>query len=77
MPVIHRIGSVSIRIYADDHRPPHFHIASPEFEVIVRLSDLTVIAGRAPQRALAPAMAWARQNRQLLAAKWNELNERG
>jgi len=77
MPVIHRIGSVSIRIYADDHRPPHFHIASPEFEVIVRLSDLTVIAGRAPHAALAPAMAWARQNRQLLAAKWNELNERG
>ncbi len=77
MPVIHRIGRISIRIYADDHRPPHFHIASPEFEVIVRIADLAVIAGQAPQRAIAPAIAWARKNRQMLAARWNELNARG
>jgi hypothetical protein len=25
MPTLQRFGTVSIRIYADDHRPPHFH----------------------------------------------------
>jgi len=29
----------------DDHHPPHFHIVGPEFQVLVRISDLTVIAG--------------------------------
>jgi hypothetical protein len=32
-------------MYADDHHPPHFHIVGPEFQVLVRISDLTVIAG--------------------------------
>ena len=29
MPVLQRFGSVSVRMYADDHRPPHFHIVAP------------------------------------------------
>ena len=47
MPTLHRFGAVSVRMYADDHRPPHFHIVAPDFQVLVRISDLTVIAGEA------------------------------
>ena len=49
MPTVHRVGASSVRMYADDHRPPHFHIAVPDFQVLVRISDLTVIAGDAPR----------------------------
>ena len=51
MPTLQRFGAVSVRMYADDHRPPHFHIVAPDFQVLVRISDLTVIAGeaRSPQ----------------------------
>jgi len=44
-----RFGSVSVRMYADDHRPPHFHIVAPDFHLLVRISDLTVIGGEARQ----------------------------
>jgi hypothetical protein len=47
MPTIQRFGAVIVRMYADDHAPPHFHIEAPDFEVLVRISDLTVIAGEA------------------------------
>jgi hypothetical protein len=47
MPTLHRVGAASVRMYADDHRPPHFHIVAPDFQVLVRISDLTVIAGDA------------------------------
>jgi Domain of unknown function (DUF4160) len=77
MPTIQRFGSVSVRLYADDHRPPHFHIVGPDFQVLVRLSDLTVIAGEARANQMAAAMAWARTHREELARKWAELNERG
>lgn len=77
MPTIQRFGSVSVRMYADDHRPPHFHIVGPDFQVLVRLSDLTVIAGEARANQIAEAMAWARAHREELALKWAELNERG
>ena len=59
MPTIQRFGSASVRIYADDHRPPHFHIVGTDFQVLVRISDLAVIAGEARQDQIAEAMKWA------------------
>ncbi len=77
MPTLHRFAAVSIRMYADDHRPPHFHIVAPDFQVLVRISDMTVIAGEARPAQIAEAMAWANAHRENLALKWAELNERG
>jgi hypothetical protein len=45
--------------------------------VLVRLSDLTVIAGEARPAQIAEVIAWARANRETLALKWVELTERG
>jgi hypothetical protein len=73
---LQRFGSVSVRMYADDHRPPHFHIVAPDFQVLVRISDLTVIAGEARPSEIAEALAWARGHRDVLALRWAELNER-
>ena len=77
MPVLQRFGAVSVCMYADDHHPPHFHIVAPEFQVLVRISDLTVIAGEALPAQIAQALAWAQTHREMLALKWAELNERG
>ena len=76
MPTLQQFGAVSIRMYADDHRPPHFHIVGPDFQIVVRIADLTVIAGTARRRQIAEAMAWAIQHREMLALKWVELTER-
>jgi hypothetical protein len=76
MPTLQRFGSITVRLYADDHRPPHFHIVAPEFQVLVRISDLAVIAGEARPDQIAEALAWAQTHRQVLADKWAELNER-
>lgn len=77
MPTLHRLGAVSVRMYADDHRPPHFHIVARDFQVLVRISDLAVIAGEARPAQIAEAIAWARAHRESLALTWAELNERG
>jgi Domain of unknown function (DUF4160) len=77
MPTLRRFGAVSVRMYADDHRPPHFHIVAPDFQVLVRISDLTVIAGDARPAQIAEVIAWAQARRESLVLKWAELNERG
>ena len=77
MPTLQRFGSASVRMYADDHHPPHFHIVGPDFQVLVRISDLALIEGEARTSQIAEAMEWARTNRELLSVKWTELNERG
>jgi hypothetical protein len=76
MPTLYRFGSVSIRIFADDQRPPHVHIVSAEFHVLVRISDWAVIAGEARPTQIAEAMAWIEARQAFLALAWAKLNER-
>ena len=76
MPTLQRFGRVSIRMYADDHRPPHFHIVGPDFQVMVAIADLAIIGGTARRGQIAEAMAWAGAHREMLAQKWVELTER-
>ena len=77
MPTPQRFGTASLRMCADDHRPPHFHVVGPDFQVLVRIADLAVIAGEARPVQIAAALAWAAGHREALALKWAELNERG
>jgi len=77
MPTLQRFGTVSVRMYADDHHPPHFHVVGPDFQVMARISDLAVIAGGARPAQIKDAMKWAAAHRELLASMWTQLNERG
>jgi hypothetical protein len=63
-------------MYADDHLPPHFHILGPDFAVLVGLAELEILAGGARMDDIAEALDWAADNREFLASKWSELNER-
>ncbi len=76
MPTLYRFGSLSIRMFADDQRPPHFHVVSAEFHVLVRISDWAVIAGEARPSQIAEAMAWAESRQAMLALAWAKLNQR-
>ena len=76
MPVLQRFRSVSVRMYADDHRPPHFHIVAPDFQVLVRIADFEIIVGNARAVDLAEALIWAKANQSLLMQRWKDLNER-
>jgi len=77
MPTLQRFGAIVVRMYADDHAPPHFHIEAPDFEVLVRISDFAIIAGEARPGQIAEVLRWAETERPILALKWAELNERG
>lgn len=76
MPTIVRLGNVLIRMFADDHNPPHFHAVTPDGEALVLLSDLSVAAGMIDRRSLEVAVKWATMNRRVLDDEWTRLNER-
>lgn len=75
MPTIRRFADCKIAIYADDHRPPHFHIEGRGFRAVVEIETMAVRAGSIHKAV--EAMAWAAQNRDLLRAEWVRLNRRG
>ena len=73
MPTLARFGSVTVRMFAADHNPPHIHLDSPDGKVLVEIGTWRVMAGRW-HRDLAEALAWTRRNEALLRARWMELN---
>ncbi len=75
MPTVARLGNILIRLYAEDHVPPHFHVVTPDGEVMVRIADLQVHAGSIDRKSLRVAIEWAMQNIDLLNAEWRRLND--
>ena len=76
MPEIIRFARSVIRMYADDHRPPHFHILGPDFAVMVDIHTLEVISGDARSKDISEALAWAKKHKHTLEQLWQDLNVR-
>ena len=72
---IHEEGNWKIKIYPDDHLPPHFHVISSDGKWTVRISDFTT-KGRGNAKTLNNALRWARPRRADLQNAWTQLNER-
>lgn len=73
MGKLHQIGKVIIRVYTNDHLPPHFHVIAPDFEALVEIETMSVLRESLP-KAAREALAWAVTNRAAVAAGWNRIN---
>ena len=70
MPTICRVAGVLIRMYFDDHPPPHFHASYGDDEAKYLL-DGTVIHGWIPPAKDRAVRPWARRHRSELEECWN------
>ncbi len=52
MPEISRFFGIIIRMYWNDHEPPHFHAIYGDFEALIEIETLAVFRGELPRRAL-------------------------
>ena len=59
MPSISNFYGIIIWIYWKDHNPPHFHAQYGEYEILIKIEDLSVYAGSLPSRAFGLVMEWA------------------
>jgi hypothetical protein len=70
MPEISRFFGIVIRMYVNDHFPPHFHAVYGEFEALINIETLAVYRGDLPRRALALVHEWAEQHRDEIRDDW-------
>jgi hypothetical protein len=59
MPEVSRFYGIVIKIFYDDHNPPHFHADYGEYEVLVSINTLAIMGGRLPARAFGMVAEWA------------------
>ena len=71
MPEICRFYGIVIAIYFDEHNPPHFHARYGEYNVVIKINDLSVKEGSLPPKALGLVIEWAAQHKEELMMNWN------
>ena len=67
---ISRFYGISIRMFYDDHGPPHFHAVYGEYEAKVDIRSGT-IRGRLPRRAFHLVKEWYPRHVQELLEDWH------
>jgi hypothetical protein len=74
MPVISIFFGIVIRMYHDDHPPPHFHASYQGFEAFVAIATGDILEGKLPKNAARLVKQWALKHQDELMANW-ELGE--
>ncbi|HME08854.1 MAG TPA: DUF4160 domain-containing protein [Bryobacteraceae bacterium] len=70
MPTISAFYGILIRMFFNDHGPPHFHARYGEFEATVDINTRAIIEGELPRRALNLVQEWAMIHRVELLEDW-------
>jgi Domain of unknown function (DUF4160) len=73
---LHQVGKLIIRVYANDHLPPHFHAVTPDFEALIDIETLTILRGYLSPQATKTVMTWATRNRAAIVTEWKRTNPR-
>ena len=71
MPELSRFYGITIRMYFDDHLPPHFHAVYGGDEAVIGIDSLGLLRGRLPVRALGLTVEWASSHQAELQDAWN------
>jgi hypothetical protein len=70
MPEICRFFGIIIRMYYDDHNPPHFHAEYGDDEAWININTLAVFHGSLSSRTLGMVIEWASLHREELLHDW-------
>ena len=76
MPEISRFFGIIIAMYYREHAPPHFHAKYAGYRAAFAISDLQIIEGSLPRRAISLVLEWAFLHREELADNWRRAERR-
>jgi hypothetical protein len=68
-----RFFGIAIRMYCDEHNPPHFHAIYAGGEAQVDIDSITVLEGKLPNRAVSMVLEWAALHQRELMQNWQRL----
>lgn len=74
MPEISRFYGIIIRMFLNDHFPPHFHAKYNEFEAQFSIETGEIFAGEIPKPQLRMVQAWVELHRDELLKNFELLS---
>ncbi len=70
MPTIAYFLGIAVRMFFNDHDPPHFHVRYQQFRARVRIEDGQIIDGRLPATVARLVAEWTALRRNELMRNW-------
>ena len=70
MPTISMFFGILIRMFFNEHSPPHFHAEYAEHKAVIDIRTFEVIEGKLPRRALELVLDWAELHQAELMEDW-------
>lgn len=70
MPTISRFYGIVIRMFFNEHAPPHFHAEYGDDTAAITIETLSILSGELPRRALVLVLDWAALHRAELREDW-------
>ena len=70
MPVISRFFGIIIRMFFNEHAPPHFHAEYGEYRAVFDIRTLKLVEGKLPRRAIELVHDWAELHQDELMSDW-------
>jgi len=71
LPIISRFFGIIIRMFFNDHAPPHFHAEYAGRRALVNIQTLEIIDGQLSRRAQELVLDWAELHQDELMKAWN------
>jgi hypothetical protein len=71
MQTISAFYGILIRMFFDDHAPPHFHVEYAEYQATVDIQNLVLSSGSLPRRAQGLVLDWAELHQAELLDDWH------
>jgi len=70
MPTISIFYGIVVRMFYNEHAPPHFHVEYGDCKAVFNIQTLELMAGGFPPRALVLVSDWARLHQAELLENW-------
>ena len=73
MPEISRFLGIVIKMFWNEHNPPHFHAEYAYHKIEIDIKNLAVLKGNLPPRVLGLVIEWAELHQHELLANWESM----
>jgi hypothetical protein len=70
MPELCRFFGIVIKMFYNDHNPPHFHAIYGKYEASISIETLEVLHGELPPRVKGFVIEWASIHQKELNENW-------
>jgi hypothetical protein len=72
VPIVSVFLGIVVRLFHDDHPPPHMHVEYAEYAGVIEIATGRLLGGRLPPRVRRLVEEWRRVRRDDLRRAWLE-----